>query len=196
MRRQGEVPALMLVDELAQPPDLAARLLQAGWIQIAAERILWTRRAAVVPHLAPDLRLEAVTVRTADAYEAAERGIFGLAAAEAADRVASLRRGLEAGWLRAYLARLDGRPIATTRLVRGGGVAALQGVGVVPERRHQGYGRLLTTVATRAGLVGGASLVWLSVEVDNAAALALYAGLDYRPVLTWRRLIASEATGR
>ena len=54
----------------------------------------------------------------------------------------------------------------------------------------------MTTVATRAGLAGGARLVWLSVEADNAAAEALFAGPGYRPVLTWRRLIAPEAAGR
>jgi len=196
LRRLGQVGALLLVDELAQPPGLAARLGGSGWVQIAAERILWTRQVAVVPHLAPAVRLEAVVPATAATYEAAERAIFGLATAEAADRVAALRQGLAAGWLRAYLARLEGQPVATARLVRGDGVAALQGIGVVPARRGQGYGRLMTTVATRAGLAGGARLVWLSVASDNTAAMSLYASLDYRPLLTWRRLIASDATGR
>ena len=196
LRRAGEVPAILLVDELASPSDLALRLRGRGWLEIGRERILWTRRAGVVPHLDARLRLEGVTPATAAAYEATERSIFGLAATEADDRVGSLRRGLESGRVRAYLARLEGEPVATARLVRGDGVAALQGVGVVASRRRQGYGSLMTTVATRAGLVGGARLVWLSVEADNLAAMALYAGLDYRPVLTWRRLIAPEAAGR
>lgn len=196
LRGSGEVPAILLVDELATPPDLALRLRGKGWLEIGRERILWTRRAGVVPHLAPSLRLEGVTPATAAAYEAAERAIFGLAPAEAADRVRSLQMGLETGRVRAYLARLDGAPVATARLIRGDGLAALQGVGVVGDRRRQGYGTLMTTVATRAGLAGGARLVWLSVEAENAAATALYDGLDYRPVLTWRRLIAPEAAGR
>jgi ribosomal protein S18 acetylase RimI-like enzyme len=196
LRGLGEVPAILLVDESATPAGLATRLRMRGWLEIGCERILWTRRAAVVPHLAPTMRLEGVTARTAATYEATERSIFGLADAEADDRVSSLQRGLAAGRLRAYLARLDGEPIATARLVRSDGLAALQGVGVVPARRRQGYGALMTTVATRAGLAGGARLVWLSVEPANAAAMALYAGLDYRPVMTWRRLIAPEAAGR
>ena len=196
LRGLGEVPAILLVDELATPPDLALRLQGRGWLEIGHERILWTRRAAAVPHLAPSLRLEAVTPATAAAYEATERAIFGLAPVEAADRVRSLQAGLEGGRVRAYLARLDRAPVATARLIRSDGLAALQGVGVVAARRRQGYGTLMTTVATRAGLAGGARLVWLSVEADNAAAEALYAGLDYRPVLTWRRLIAPEAAGR
>ncbi|HXX61638.1 MAG TPA: GNAT family N-acetyltransferase [Candidatus Sulfotelmatobacter sp.] len=195
-RGLGEVPAILLVDELATPPGLSERLLGRGWLEIGRERILWTRRAAAVPHLAPSLRLEAVTPASAGTYEATERAIFGLAPAEAADRVRSLQAGLERGRVRAYLARLDGTPVATARLVRSDGLAALQGVGVITARRREGFGTLMTTVATRAGLAGGARLVWLSVEAGNAAAEALYAGLDYRPVLTWRRLIAPEAAGR
>jgi len=196
LRGLGEVPAILLVDELATPSDLALRLRGRGWLEIGREQILWTRRAAAVPHLAPSLRLEGVSPATAAAYEAAERAIFGLAPAEADDRVQALQRGLQTGHVRAYLARLDGVPIATARLLHGDGLAAVQGVGVVAGRRRQGYGTLMTTVATRAGLAGGARLVWLSVEAENAGAMALYAGLDYRPVLTWRRLIAPEAAGR
>lgn len=196
LRERGEVPAILLVDELATPSGLSERLLGRGWLEIGRERILWTRRAGAVPHLAPSLRLEAVTPATAAAYEATERMIFGLAPTEAADRVRSLQAGLGQGRVRAYLARLDGVAVATARLIRSDGLAALQGVGVVAAQRRQGYGTLMTTVATRAGLAGGARLVWLSVEADNAAAEALYTGLDYRPVLTWRRLIAPEAAGR
>ena len=51
---------------------------------------------------------------------------------------------------------------------------------------------LLTTIVTRAGLALGASLVWLSVDPENAAARALYGGLDYRPDFEWRRFLSVD----
>ncbi|MGZ3586993.1 MAG: GNAT family N-acetyltransferase [Candidatus Limnocylindrales bacterium] len=185
----GQVPAVVVIDELDRPTGLAERLRGVGWLELSRETVLWTRRAAVVPHLDPALRIEAVTPRRARAYEALERVIFGLSPLEAEDRLEALRRGLEGGALRAYLVRLGDEPIATARLLRGDGLAVLQGVGVAPQRRRHGYGTLITTIATRAGLAGGARLVWLSVEATNAGARTLYEGLDYRPALTWRRLI-------
>jgi hypothetical protein len=47
----------------------------------------------------------------------------------------------------------------------------------------------VTTVATRAGLATGHSLVWLSVDPENASAWRLYSRLDYRAAFRWRRLI-------
>jgi ribosomal protein S18 acetylase RimI-like enzyme len=37
----------------------------------------------------------------------------------------------------------------------------------------------------------GASLVWLSVDVANGPARALYEGLDYRPAFAWRRFLST-----
>jgi ribosomal protein S18 acetylase RimI-like enzyme len=185
----GQVPALVVVEELDRPPGLAERLLGAGWLEIGREAVFWTRRAGVVPHLDPALRIEALTAPRVADYEAIERTIFGLAAGEAPDRCAALEAGLANGRLRAYLVRIGETPVALARLIQGEGIAALQGIGVVAEHRRQGYGRLITTIATRAGLAGGARLVWLSVESANEPAKALYENLDYRPALTWRRLL-------
>lgn len=185
----GQVPALVVVEELDRPPELVARLLGAGWLEIGREEVFWTRRAGVVPHLDPALRIEALTAQRVADYEALERAIFGLAAAEAADRRTALKVGLDSGRLRAYLVRVGEVPVAVARLVQGDGIAVLQGIGVVAERRREGFGRLITTIATRAALAGGARLVWLSVEAGNEPAKALYEGLDYRPALTWRRLL-------
>lgn len=193
LRAAGELPSVAFVDELVEPLDLAERMRSVGWLEVGQESLMWTRRAAVVPHLDPGLRVEAVSPPRAAAYERLEREIFGLDAAEAADRTAALEAGLAGGRLRAYLLRLGGEPIATARLIGGPDVAALQGIGVVAGRRRQGYGTLVTTIATRAGLATGHQLVWLAVDPANLAARTLYAGLDYRPVATWRRLIL---TGR
>ncbi len=49
--------------------------------------------------------------------------------------------------LRHFLARLDGKPVATASLYFGGGVAGISSVGTLPDHRHRGIGTALT-VAT------------------------------------------------
>jgi ribosomal protein S18 acetylase RimI-like enzyme len=188
---RGEAPCLIVSDGLATPVDLAERLRDAGWLEIGHEIVLWTRRAAVVPHLDGELRLEAVTPARIDAYESLERRIFGISEREAGDRRAALAASIDGGPIRAYVVREAGAPVATARLLVEDRLAAIHGLGVVPERRRHGLGRYLTTIVTRAGLALGASLVWLSVDVDNAAARALYDGLDYRPAFDWHRFLST-----
>jgi ribosomal protein S18 acetylase RimI-like enzyme len=196
MTSEGTVPALVAGDGLTEPPDLSRRLEAGGWVTLVEEDVLWTRRAGVVPHLDPSLRIEAVTRASAEAYEALERSIFSLPPADAPERAAVLAESLEAGTQRAYLVRVGGEPVATARLVPGDGVAALHGIGVEARHRRQGYGSLITTVATRAALAMGNRLVWLSVAEGNEAACGLYEGLDYRPAFRWRLLVeAGSASG-
>jgi len=189
LRAAGERPAVLLVEGLSTPADLGERLRAAGWTLALAERILWTRRAAVVPHLDPRLRIEAVTAARSDTYEEVERAIFGVPEADAEDRRRSLRSALNRGRVRAYLVRLDGEPIATARLHSGEGIATLGGIGVVPSQRRKGYATLITTVATRAALATGSRLVWLSVAETDGGATAMYERLDFRPAGRWELLV-------
>ena len=57
-------------------------------------------------------------------------------------------------------------------------------------RCRRGYGRLITAVATRAGLATGHSLVWLSVDEGNTAAVELYRSLGYEPSISFSRWAA------
>ena len=64
------------------------------------------------------------------------------------------------------------------------GVGAVQNVGVVPECRGLGLGRALLARAL-VGFAGrGYRRVYLEVTADNAAALAVYRSLGFRPVRT------------
>jgi len=188
-----EWPALLVADGVTTPPDLPARLDAAGWVEIEREQIMWTRTAPGVPHLDAALRLEAVTARTAAAYEVLEREIFGLPADFAPQRTAGLASSIGAGSLRAYLVRVDGTPVATARLAAGDGVAGIFGVGVVAEQRRRGLGSLVTAVATRAGLAAGNKLVWLSVSESNEAAIRVYRQLGFQPAFEWSRWVISAA---
>ena len=189
LRSIGESPCVVIADGLATPTDLGTRLLADGWLAAGGEQIMWTRRATVVPHLDLDLRLEAVTSTGIDEYEAIERTIFGISSSERDDRRATLGDSVGRGVIRAYLVRLGGQPVATGRLLVEGGLAVAHGLGVLPEHRRRGLGGYLTTIVTRAGLALGGSLVWLSVDPDNLAAVQLYSSLDYRPAFRWHRLL-------
>jgi ribosomal protein S18 acetylase RimI-like enzyme len=191
MESIGEWPALLVADGVSQPADLTARLSAAGWVEIERERIMWTRAAPGVPHLDPSLRIEAVTSRTAADYEALEREIFELPADFAAQRTAGLSYSISAGWLRAYLVRVNGAAVATARLAAGDGVAGIFGVGVAASERRRGLGTLVTAVATRAGLAAGHKLVWLSVSELNDPALRVYRQLGFQPGFTWSRWVIS-----
>jgi ribosomal protein S18 acetylase RimI-like enzyme len=103
-----------------------------------------------------------------------------------------LLAALGEGRLRAWIVWLGDEPVAVARLSRAHGVAALQGIGVVEEHRGQGLGRLITTIATRAGMAVGDRIVWLSVRDDNLTARRLYERLGFAPLFSWSRWLATE----
>lgn len=192
MRELGAWPSLLLTDRLAQPSGLQPELERLGWLPVTGETVLWVGHAAAVPHLDAGLRIEAVRPGSLDVHEALERRIFGIGAEGAPRRRAALAAALEAGIARAWVVRRAGQPVAVARLAQGDGSAALQGIGVLPEQRGQGYGTLITTVATRAALASGNRLVWLSVSEDNLRAVGVYSRLGYRRAFSWRRWLVSE----
>ncbi len=59
---------------------------------------------------------------------------------------------------------------------------------VAPEHRRAGIGRALPAHVAEAARTAGAQRLSLHTETDNAAALALYAGLGFRPVPGLRQL--------
>ncbi|HUG47049.1 MAG TPA: N-acetyltransferase [Candidatus Limnocylindria bacterium] len=195
MQAHGEWPALVVAEGLSEPGDLPLWLGSNGWIELERERVMWTRHPPTVPHLDPALRVEAVTPRSAAEFETVEREVFGVDAARAAERAERVIAGVEQGQFRAYLVRLRGAPVATARLASGKGVAGIYGVGVAAAHRRQGYGSLVTAIATRAGLAGGGKLVWLSVDETNSPAINLYRRLGYQPIFSWTRWIGSTRHG-
>jgi ribosomal protein S18 acetylase RimI-like enzyme len=160
---------------------------------IGAEQIMWTRHASVVPHLDPSLRVEAVTRATALDVARLEAVSFELDPREIDESAQLLAAAVESGAMRGFLVRLAGEAVASARLMTGetgGGVASLHAIGVAERHRRRGYGRLITAIATRAGLATGHRLVWLSVDADNAAAIAMYRGLAFDFAFTWARWAA------
>ena len=184
-------PSLLLTDRLEHPPELPAELERRGWMPVVSETVMISGRAAVVPHLDPSMRIEAVRAAALDTHEQLERQIFGIGADQADRRRAAIGEALEAGRLRAWVVWLGDEPVAVARLSQGQGAAGLQGIGVVGERRGQGYGTLITTIATRAAMATGNRLVWLSVREDNDSAISVYSSLGFERAFSWTRWLVT-----
>ncbi|MEP7361466.1 MAG: GNAT family N-acetyltransferase, partial [Chloroflexota bacterium] len=104
-----------------------------------------------------------------------------------------LGRAVVSGATRAFLVRMATEVMASARLVPGEpgtSIASLHAVGVATRHRRRGYGRLITAIATRAGLATGHKLVWLSVDGDNAGAMEMYRGLAFDFTFDWTRWAA------
>ena len=192
MRAQDLWPSIIYSEGLSEPKDLGPLLAQSGWHRVAGERILFTRHAPVVPHLDPSLRVEAVTTTTAIETARLEAEVFGQTPDWVEGRAQLLGRAVESGAIRAFLLRLLREPVATLRLAPFERVAGIHGVGVTQKQRGRGYGRMITAIATRAGLATGHGLVWLSVDEANTPAVELYRSLGYEPSFAWSRWLAPD----
>lgn len=69
---------------------------------------------------------------------------------------------------------------------------ALHALSVEPAYRRQGHARALLAALLRWGAARSASVAWLHVETDNAAALALYDGLGFTTHHSCRYLRAPD----
>jgi len=190
MEAEGVWPVLVISEGVSQPDDLAAQVEAAGWKQVRGERIMFTRHAPVVPHVDPGMRVEAVTKASAIDAARLEAEAFGQPVGGIEARAELLAQAVETGVIRGFLLRLVHEPVATLRLTPGDRVAGIHGVAVGERHRRRGYGRMITAIATRAGLATGHGLVWLSVSDDNPGAYEMYRGLGYEPSFGWSRWLA------
>jgi [ribosomal protein S18]-alanine N-acetyltransferase len=190
MRADGAWPTIVIDETTRERVAFTQLLAGAGWQRVGSERTMYARHPAVVPHLDPDLRVEAVTPASAGESVRLETLVFGLPPEQITVRTERLAESVRAGQVRAFLLRLVREPLAGARLTPGAGAAAITAVAVAPRHRRRGYGRMVTAVALRAGLATGHALVWLSVEETNAPALSLYRSLGFAPAFAWSRWIA------
>jgi N-acetylglutamate synthase len=89
--------------------------------------------------------------------------------------------------------RVAGVEVGSARAAVDGDWLGLHGLAVEPEHRRQGHGGALMAELLEWGAECGATTVWLHVETDNQAALALYGGLGFRVHHTCRYLAAPSA---
>ena len=81
-----------------------------------------------------------------------------------------------------YLGRIDGRPIATSRIAIAAGVAGLYAVATLPEARRRGVGRALTLAALDAGRSIG---LRIGVLQASDSGLPVYRRLGFRTIFEY-----------
>lgn len=154
------------------------QLVTAGFTSGGSELGMAVRISELIaPRVVPGLELSRVgDDETLAVWEATLGQGFGEGEKEAR-WVASVYRSLGYGdpW-RHYLGRLDGRPVATTTIFLGAGVAGVYFVMTVPEARRRGIGAAITYGALReAGAVAE-----YGVLGSSAAGRPVYEGLGFR----------------
>jgi GNAT superfamily N-acetyltransferase len=173
---RGAVPRFQLFPG-GEPPALDATLEARGFAlesPVSVQTAQADALAAVEP--GPGLRAE-----VADGVGAAWWSIAGersrFAAVPEVHRALLDRIGPRAGFA---LVRLGEEPVASALGVAGGALAGVFSMLTLPERRGRGAGRALLAALARWARGRGATRLYLQVERDNAAALALYARAGFR----------------
>jgi ribosomal protein S18 acetylase RimI-like enzyme len=188
------IPIAWLVSPSTQPTSLGTCLEQQGWMRQDAPGMaldlqsldeslslpsqLTITRVSDEEHL--NIWLHVMTVGS----EIPEEGLKLLL-----DVVA--KRGMpEDPTIHYYLGMLDDRPVATSLLYFGGGVAGIYNVATLPEVRRQGIGMALTV----APLLHARSLGYrIGVLQTSSMGLHLYHRLGFREYCTFHAYFSPEA---
>lgn len=152
--RARGLPFTWYVGPGRRPADLGARLLARGFT-----------RAVVEPGMAADLHAldedqpapAGLTIERARDDAGARLGLATYRLAQGRDpdvSAAPPERFAPAGYgddepMQAFLATLDGRPVATAQLLLGAGVAGVYTVATIPEARRRGIGGAITLAVLR-----------------------------------------------
>lgn len=81
-----------------------------------------------------------------------------------------------------FILEQDGQPVATAICVHDGAIAGLFEVATARGMRGRGFGRRALLSALKWARLCGATVAWLQVEADNAAALGLYRSVGFREI--------------
>lgn len=92
---------------------------------------------------------------------------------------------------RRFIAWLDGRPVATSRLSMAGGAAWLYTVITMPEARGRGIGRAMTLRALHAGREAGMHIGTLQA---TAMGIRIYARLGFQELFRYRMMVRPAST--
>jgi len=176
--RARGVGALYQLSPIATPESLDSALAARGY---SFEAPVSIQTCSAAPLAAEPFRSEALSAHVTDTPTAdwrsisVERGRF-------AERPGTFdgfleRIGSRAGFAQA---RLADEPVASGLGVVDGNRAGIFAMLTVPERRGQGAGAALLVALARWATERGARELYLQVERDNPAALALYARTGFR----------------
>lgn len=194
----GHRPFLWWLGEHDQPADLADRLVRHGLVflddipGLAMDLAELPPAADALPP--PELRIEPVLdPATMDSFHSVlGHGFpedFVDAATEAEIAASSRRRGAETGYREPngvptrWLGSVDGRPVTTTRLHTGAGVAGIYAVVTVEDARRRGYGEAITRHALHAARDAGLRIATL--QASNAG-LGIYERIGFQVCCRYR----------
>jgi ribosomal protein S18 acetylase RimI-like enzyme len=88
----------------------------------------------------------------------------------------------------AFVAYLDGRPVAAASVVLARGIGGIQWVGVLEEARGRGLAALCTAAASNAGFSMGADCVWLEASHLGEP---VYRRMGFEEVFNYRLWVAA-----
>jgi GNAT superfamily N-acetyltransferase len=175
---RGLLPRIQL-SPANEPADLAEHLLDpaSGW-SIGGETLVLTGPVGGAPHPA----VEVSPVLTEDWFRVASitAGKHFGGGLEATGR--AVLQGISTTCAYA-VAAVDGDPVAVGRAVADGDDVGVFSMGTLPERRGEGHARRVLDALRQWAADQGASRLWLAVDADNTAALALYGGMT--PAFTY-----------
>ena len=153
--REHDVPALWWLSPLTTPNDVDRELAANGWrfddsmpwMAATIDRVRW-------PQTPPGLQIVRVNGEALHAaWLAGMAAGFGMRGAEEhamTALAAAVGYGEDAEWVR-WAGFLDGRAVASSGLMLGGGVAGIYNVATAPEVRRRGIGAAMTAAAIAEG---------------------------------------------
>ncbi len=200
-QRRGRHSRIVFLEAYA--PRLMLALRGAGFVETGRETVMVCARDTLIP--APPISGLSVDTQSAqtpldevrEGYETNERGFNPDAGQRATTaEIEQFRRELVGA--RAFLARLDGRPVAAGMFsAPADGVTELLGITTLPPFRRRGIAQALTARMSEVAFEHGCDLLFLR-PTDEAAA-RVYARAGFRPttrLLTYtEREAASARTG-
>ena len=180
MREDGRWPSLVVSSALTEPTDLVDRLEKAGWARVGSlnDHVHASRPCRSARRSGPARRGgDGAHCRRVDP---ASHGCVSGSPKRPSKSARSSSPGRsspaphERSCCDSFTSRWRPPAWRWARAWRGSTASASSA-----RHRRRGYGRMITAVATRAGLVTGHSLVWLSVDENNVGAIELYESLGF-----------------
>jgi len=176
-----------------EPPDLAERLVKAGFEDVGGGYVMVLDDPEPARHAAR-VGAAGVEVERLHGPPTPDRDVLALDVAlvlseafevepERRERMAvDTAIGFDQADHHVCLVRVDGEPAAVARRTTFDGASYLSAIGTRPAFRGRGLGRLVTAVAANDGVASGSRWTYLGVFQDNEAAIALYRGLGFASV--------------
>jgi GNAT superfamily N-acetyltransferase len=175
------LPPVVMIAEGATPPGLAEALVERGWSSLSHSHVM-TGEVAHALRAMPDAVGRAVDSGLALRLdETPDEAWYACYSEESARVTEAARQVLEdhPALLFASLRDRD-RAVAVARVAVDSRWCGLAAVRVAEDRRRSGLGAAITLAAGKEAARRGGRHVYLQVEVDNSAAIALYRRLNLR----------------